>query len=192
MFFYEIRPFPGVLPLCDNVILGHIDHGGRCFVASKEPRAENIVKHFQAKVLPGVLPIGKTPLEVIQIVPQNQLGLPRRVTDWANRANIKLPNPFDNKSTQKVIPASSPKNTVEAVFENLLGVEELCRRVEKIMNGIELSESIIRDGGEIENPFNNFMVIGPPGVGKTTVAEKIGKVFESQNRLRAGKRAKIV
>ena len=64
-----------------------------------------------------------------------------------------------------------------ALLNNQVGLAEVKRAVAEIEDQIEVRALRLAHGLPVNNQTNHMLLVGPPGTGKTTTAEALGKIF---------------
>jgi type VII secretion ATPase EccA len=64
-----------------------------------------------------------------------------------------------------------------ALLNNQVGLSEVKRAVSEIEDQIEVRGLRIAAGLPVTNQTNHMLLVGPPGTGKTTTAEALGKIY---------------
>ncbi len=64
-----------------------------------------------------------------------------------------------------------------ALLESQVGLAEVKRAVAELEDQIEVRALRIAHGLPVTNQTNHMLLVGPPGTGKTTTAEALGKIF---------------
>lgn len=64
-----------------------------------------------------------------------------------------------------------------ALLNNQVGLAEVKRAVAEIEDQIEVRALRLAHGLPVTNQTNHMLLVGPPGTGKTTTAEALGKIF---------------
>jgi SpoVK/Ycf46/Vps4 family AAA+-type ATPase len=64
-----------------------------------------------------------------------------------------------------------------AELDNMIGLEPVKRQIRSIATSIEAARMRALAGYTTEKPMRHFVLLGPPGTGKTTVARVIAKIF---------------
>jgi type VII secretion ATPase EccA len=64
-----------------------------------------------------------------------------------------------------------------ALLNNQVGLSEVKRAVSEIEDQIEVRALRLAAGLPVNNQTNHMLLVGPPGTGKTTTAEALGKIY---------------
>ncbi|MCW1957470.1 MAG: type VII secretion AAA-ATPase EccA [Mycobacterium sp.] len=64
-----------------------------------------------------------------------------------------------------------------ALLDNQVGLAEVKRAVAEIEDQIEVRALRLAHGLPVTNQTNHLLLVGPPGTGKTTTAEALGKIY---------------
>jgi len=72
------------------------------------------------------------------------------------------------------------------LLNELIGIEEVKRRVREIVISIKTQKQQVKDGKNLESPCIHMMFTGNPGTGKTTVARLLGRIMKEEGVLRKG------
>jgi type VII secretion ATPase EccA len=64
-----------------------------------------------------------------------------------------------------------------ALLDNQVGLTEVKRAVAELEDQIEVRALRLAAGLPVTNQTNHMLLVGPPGTGKTTTAEALGKIF---------------
>jgi type VII secretion ATPase EccA len=64
-----------------------------------------------------------------------------------------------------------------ALLDNQVGLAEVKRAVAEIEDQIEVRALRLSHGLPVTNQTNHMLLVGPPGTGKTTTAEALGKIY---------------
>lgn len=64
-----------------------------------------------------------------------------------------------------------------ALLDNQVGLAEVKRAVAEIEDQIEVRALRLEHGLPVTNQTNHMLLVGPPGTGKTTTAEALGKIY---------------
>lgn len=64
-----------------------------------------------------------------------------------------------------------------ALLDDQVGLAEVKRAVAELEDQIEVRELRLAHGLPVANQTNHMLLVGPPGTGKTTTAEALGKIF---------------
>jgi len=64
-----------------------------------------------------------------------------------------------------------------ALLDNQVGLAEVKRSVAEIEDRIEVRALRLAHGLPVTNQTNHMLLVGPPGTGKTTTAEALGKIY---------------
>ena len=64
-----------------------------------------------------------------------------------------------------------------ALLDNQVGLAEVKRAVAEIEDQIEVRALRLAHGLPVTNQTNHMLLVGPPGTGKTTTAEALGKIY---------------
>lgn len=64
-----------------------------------------------------------------------------------------------------------------ALLENQVGLAEVKRAVAELEDQIEVRDLRLAHGLPVTNHTNHMLLVGPPGTGKTTTAEALGKIY---------------
>jgi type VII secretion ATPase EccA len=64
-----------------------------------------------------------------------------------------------------------------ALLDNQVGLAEVKRAVTELEDQIEVRGLRLAAGLPVTNQTNHFLLVGPPGTGKTTTAEALGKIY---------------
>jgi type VII secretion ATPase EccA len=64
-----------------------------------------------------------------------------------------------------------------ALLENQVGLAEVKRAVAELEDQIEVRALRLAAGLPVANQTNHMLLVGPPGTGKTTTAEALGKIY---------------
>jgi len=64
-----------------------------------------------------------------------------------------------------------------ALLANQIGLAEVKRAVAELEDQIEIRALRLAHGLPVANQTNHMLLVGPPGTGKTTTAEALGKIF---------------
>jgi type VII secretion ATPase EccA len=78
----------------------------------------------------------------------------------------------DNKARREELLAEG-----RALLNNQVGLAEVKRAVTEIEDQIEVRALRLAAGLPVTNQTNHMLLVGPPGTGKTTTAEALGKIF---------------
>lgn len=78
----------------------------------------------------------------------------------------------DNRERRAVLLAEG-----RALLDNQVGLTEVKRAVAEIEDQIEVRALRLAHGLPVTNQTNHMLLVGPPGTGKTTTAEALGKIF---------------
>ena len=64
-----------------------------------------------------------------------------------------------------------------ALLSDQVGLEEVKRAVAELEDQIEVRELRLAHGLPVANQTNHMLLVGPPGTGKTTTAQALGKIY---------------
>lgn len=64
-----------------------------------------------------------------------------------------------------------------ALLANQVGLDEVKRAVDELEDQIEVRALRLAHGLPVSNQTNHMLLVGPPGTGKTTTAEALGKIY---------------
>lgn len=78
----------------------------------------------------------------------------------------------ENKERRKELLAEG-----RALLNNQVGLTEVKRAVAELEDQIEVRALRLAAGLPVTNQTNHMLLVGPPGTGKTTTAEALGKIF---------------
>ncbi len=71
-----------------------------------------------------------------------------------------------------------------ALLNNQVGLAEVKRAVEELEDQIEVRGLRLAHGLPVTNQTNHMLLVGPPGTGKTTTAEALGKIYAGMGIVR--------
>ncbi len=63
------------------------------------------------------------------------------------------------------------------LLNNQVGLSEVKRAVAELEDQIEVRALRLAHGLPVTNQTNHMLLVGPPGTGKTTTAEALGKIY---------------
>jgi SpoVK/Ycf46/Vps4 family AAA+-type ATPase len=91
-----------------------------------------------------------------------------------------VPRPRDNEPGSAAIETALPEISVgQAMAElaSMIGLEPVKEQIRSIAASIEVARMRALAGYTTDKPMRHFVLLGPPGTGKTTVARVIAKIF---------------
>jgi predicted ATPase with chaperone activity len=145
-----------------------------------------------AETTSAIVDIVKLPNRVVQLVLEQ--AKERKLLDALGAASIRVTSELRYALTEKgkqwaldaigqnqyVGPAPVSLDAYrERIDRQRITGEEVNRTaVDRAFAGLEISESFVQQIGPALNSGRSILIYGPPGNGKTTVAERIGAVFQ--------------
>lgn len=110
----------------------------------------------------------------VQLVVTDESAINSRTNKWdaSTERSEEARTEDDNKERRAELLAEG-----RALLENQVGLAEVKRAVAEIEDQIEVRGLRLAHGLPVTNQTNHMLLVGPPGTGKTTTAEALGKIY---------------
>lgn len=110
----------------------------------------------------------------VQLVVTDESAINSRTNRWdaTTERSPDLRAEEENKERRSELLAEG-----RALLNNQVGLSEVKRAVAEIEDQIEVRALRLAHGLPVTNQTNHMLLVGPPGTGKTTTAEALGKIY---------------
>ncbi len=98
----------------------------------------------------------------------------------STRSRVTTPRPREKDSAAGTVESALPEISVDeamAELASMIGLAPVKEQIRSIAASIEAARMRALAGYATDKPMRHFVLLGPPGTGKTTVARVIAKIF---------------
>lgn len=112
--------------------------------------------------------------EQLQLVVTDQAAIDSRTDRWDSTTELSEQARSESEHRERRAELLAQGR---ALLDNQVGLAEVKRTVAELEDQIEVRALRLTHGLPVANQTNHMLLVGPPGTGKTTTAEALGKIY---------------